>query len=124
MRVVLRTIEHGAVLLPVREIHQEHRYELDAWRTAQMKHDPLSKRCEAWTVDSWFSETHRCPNRKAIQVNGKLLCGRHAALEALHLAMKNKTAKPLPRTPMRFEGVFTEPPPGMKVVEEKKRRYA
>jgi hypothetical protein len=75
-----------------------------------MKHEEknLARRCEAMTNDEWYRKSRRCPNRRAIKINKKELCGRHAAIESLHVAFMNGNAVLLAQVPRRFSGVKTK----------------
>lgn len=65
-------------------------------------------RCQAMVFDMYGRKIKgRCVNGHHFRINRKWLCGRHAALEALHLALKNGTAEPVLPRPRAVYGEVT-----------------
>lgn len=61
---------------------------------------PSHLRCEALLLDSYMRPTNnRCGHFASIAIDGTELCGKHASIRALDLALKKGTAKNLPKAP-------------------------
>lgn len=65
----------------------------------------LEERCEAFVFDMYGNKIKgRCVNRRHFRINGKELCGRHTALEAMHIEFKAGRIKLLVQLPPRMYG--------------------
>lgn len=59
---------------------------------------PEQHRCEAGVQPmSWNGNDPRCQCYSSIYIGGKKLCGKHAAMAALRIAMKARSAKLIQR---------------------------
>lgn len=58
---------------------------------------PAAKRCQALLRDAWGRPTDdRCGCFAAFVIGARRMCGRHASLHSLQLAIDTGKAKPLP----------------------------
>ena len=54
-------------------------------------------RCQANTINHWFSPSERCRSKQMVQVGEKRYCRKHGGLAALSVMIDNGDAKDLTR---------------------------